>query len=56
VANSVIANNKNQLQKTVFSEKEQGEKIKVLRAFSDNEEGKIIAENIAQTHASEGLN
>ncbi len=56
VANSVIANNKNQLQKTVFSEKEQGEKIKVLRAFSDNEEGKIVAENIAQTHASEGLN
>ena len=56
VANSVIANNKNQLQKTVFSEKEQGEKIKVLRAFSDNEEGKIIAENIAQIHASEGLN
>ena len=56
VANNVIANNKNQLQKTVFSEKEQGEKIKVLRAFSDNEEGKIIAENIAQTHASEGLN
>ena len=55
VANSVIANNKNQLQKTVFSEKEQGEKIKVLRAFSDNEEGKIIAENIAQTHATEGL-
>mgnify|MGYP000730878292 CR=1 FL=1 len=30
VANSVIANNKNQLQKTVFSEKEQGEKIKEL--------------------------
>ena len=55
-ANSVIANNKNQLQKTVFSEKEQGEKIKVLRAFSDNEEGKMVAENIAQTHASEGLN
>ena len=56
VANSVIAKNKNQLQKTVFSEKEQGEKIKVLRAFSDNEEGKMVAENIAQTHASEGLN
>ena len=56
VANSVISNNKNQLQKTVFSEKEQGEKIKVLRAFSDNEEGKMVAENIAQTHASEGLN
>ncbi|MFM6954549.1 MAG: ATP-dependent helicase [Sphingobacteriaceae bacterium] len=55
VANSVISNNKNQLQKTVFSENENGEKIKVLRAFSDNEEGKLVAESIAQTHASEGL-
>src|SRR5690606_6808874 len=38
-ANSIIANNKNQLQKNVFSENEAGEKIKVNRAFSDNEEG-----------------
>jgi DNA helicase-2/ATP-dependent DNA helicase PcrA len=31
VANSVIANNKNQLQKTVFSEKEQGEPLAITR-------------------------
>lgn len=55
VANSVIANNKNQLQKNVFSENESGDKIKVLRAFSDNEEGKQIAESIAETHARTGL-
>ena len=54
VANSIIANNKNQLQKNVFSENEIGDKIKVLRAFSDNEEGKIVAESIAQERALKG--
>lgn len=47
-ANSVIAKNQNQLEKNVFSENEEGEKIKVVRAFSDNEEGKIVAEAISQ--------
>ncbi|MCC2598374.1 ATP-dependent helicase [Sphingobacterium sp. FBM7-1] len=47
-ANSVIAKNENQLEKNVFSENEEGEKIKVVRAFSDNEEGKIVAEAISQ--------
>lgn len=54
-ANSVIAKNKGQLQKSVFSKNEIGDKIKVLRAFSDNEEGKIIAEDIAQRRASGNL-
>lgn len=56
VANSIIANNKNQLKKTVFSENEAGDKIKVSRAFSDNEEGKIVAEEIIQQHGATGLN
>ena len=55
-ANSIIANNQNQLKKTVFSENETGDKIKIARAFSDNEEGKIIAEGIAQERASKGYN
>ena len=54
VANSIIANNKNQLKKSVFSENETGDKIKVCRAFSDNEEGKIVAEAIAQEQALKG--
>lgn len=54
-ANSVIEKNKNQLEKNVFSENEDGEKIKVARAFSDNEEGKIVAEAIAQERALKGL-
>ncbi len=54
-ANSIIANNTNQLKKNVFSENETGEKISVFRAFSDNEEGKIVAEAIAQARALLGL-
>ena len=55
VANSIIANNKEQLKKNVFSEKEAGDKIKVMRAFSDNEEGKIVAENIMQERSTKGM-
>jgi len=55
-ANSIIANNKNQLEKNVFSDNEDGEKIKVSRAFSDNEEGKITAEAIIQEKSLKGLN
>ncbi len=55
VANSIISNNKNQLQKTVYSENEVGEKIKVSRAFSDNDEGKQVAERIAEQRASKNL-
>lgn len=50
-ANSIIANNKEQLQKNVFSENHEGEKIRVLRAISDNEEGKQVAELLVQEHS-----
>ncbi|WP_091374250.1 ATP-dependent helicase [Mucilaginibacter mallensis] len=55
VANSIIANNKEQLKKNVFSEKEAGDKIKVMRAFSDNEEGKMVAEAIMFQRTTHGL-
>ncbi len=55
VANSIIANNKEQLKKNVFSEKETGDKIKVMRAFSDNEEGKMVAEGIWADQTGKGL-
>jgi len=54
-ANSIIANNKNQLEKNVFSDNEEGDKIKVARAFSDNEEGKIVAEAIIQEKTLKSL-
>ncbi len=54
VANSIIANNKNQLKKNVFSDNESGDRIKVQRAFTDNEEGKLVAEAIVQERTSKG--
>ncbi|KAA3438637.1 ATP-dependent helicase [Rufibacter hautae] len=45
-ANSVIKNNKAQLRKSVFSENEEGQLIDVIKASSDNEEGKLVAHAI----------
>lgn len=45
-ANSVISRNKEQIKKSVWTENEQGQPIKVIRTMTDNEEGKIIANKI----------
>ncbi len=45
-ANSLIAKNKHQLQKNVFSENDQGDKIKVLNAINEQEEGYLVANEI----------
>jgi DNA helicase-2/ATP-dependent DNA helicase PcrA len=45
-ANGVIAQNKDQIKKTVWTDKENGELITLLRATSDNEEGTLIANSI----------
>lgn len=42
-ANSIIIQNKDQISKNLFSEKQEGEKITVMEARSDNEEGFLIA-------------
>jgi len=55
-ANSLIQKNKNQLEKNVFSENEEGDKIEVIRAISDNEEGRIIANNIFEGKIRDGFN
>jgi DNA helicase-2/ATP-dependent DNA helicase PcrA len=55
VANSVIARNKNQLKKDVFTSNEDGDQIEIIRAGSDNEEGRIIASSIFETCQKEGL-
>ena len=55
VANSIIANNKHQLEKKVFSDNEKGDRIKIARAFTDNEEGKLVAEALAQDRLNSGL-
>jgi DNA helicase-2/ATP-dependent DNA helicase PcrA len=48
-ANSIIAKNKRQIRKTVFSEKEKGALIKVMSAITDNEEGYLVANEITDT-------
>jgi DNA helicase-2/ATP-dependent DNA helicase PcrA len=52
-ANSIIAKNKKQIPKTVFSEKDKGKPIKVLSALTDNEEGFLVAQEIAKTQLSD---
>ena len=50
-ANQIIANNKEQFKKTVFTENEEGYLLKVIKANTDNEEGQKIANHIFETKA-----
>jgi len=54
-ANSVIRHNKEQLQKVVWTDNHDGEKIKVVKAGTDNEEGQIIANRIFELKANQQL-
>lgn len=47
-ANSVILNNRDQLKKDVWTQNDEGDKIRLFRALSDNEEGVMIANTIFQ--------
>src|SRR5450432_3990343 len=48
VANEVISHNKGQIEKRLFTENAEGEKIKLVRTMSDNEEGKFVADTIQE--------
>ncbi len=48
-ANSVISRNKLQIKKDVWTHNDQGEKIMLMRALSDNEEGVMISQAIFET-------
>ena len=48
VANHVIKNNQGQIPKNLWTENEEGEKIKLVRTMTDNEEGKFIADAIQE--------
>ncbi|MFN4086667.1 MAG: ATP-dependent helicase [Spirosomataceae bacterium] len=54
-ANSVIRRNKEQLDKRVFTENEPGEKIELIKAASDQEEGRLVASRIFDTKSRLGL-
>ncbi len=47
-ANEVIDYNKRQIDKTIWTEKEGGQKIRIIKAMSDSEEGKRVADSIIE--------
>jgi DNA helicase-2/ATP-dependent DNA helicase PcrA len=48
VANQIIDKNKNQLPKKLWTDKADGEKIRLVRTATDNEEGKYVADTIKE--------
>ncbi len=55
-ANSVIEKNQDQIQKTVWTSNDVGQKIKVIRTLTDNEEGKVVTNHIYETKQNEQAN
>lgn len=53
-ANSLISKNQRQIHKDVFSEKDPGEPIGVLQAYSDVEEGEMVVNKIAALRRQSG--
>ncbi|MEP7266947.1 MAG: UvrD-helicase domain-containing protein [Saprospiraceae bacterium] len=54
-ANQVISNNKNQLEKTLWTDESGGSKIRLMKAVSDIEEGKRVADGIIEWKNRAGL-
>ncbi len=48
VANKVIANNKNQIPKSLWTDNNEGEKITLVRTLTDNDEGRFVADSISE--------
>jgi DNA helicase II / ATP-dependent DNA helicase PcrA len=56
-SSSIISNNKEKLDKKIYTENQEGDKIKILRALSDNEEGRLISQLIfEEKNNTHGLN
>ena len=54
-ANSVIANNKDQIKKVVWTQNDAGEKIRIMKATSESEEGALVANYIFETKMNRQL-
>ena len=54
-ANSIIAKNKAQLKKDVWTQNDLGEPIEIIKAASDNEEGRIVANTIFEERNNKHL-
>lgn len=55
-ANSIISKNKTQLKKEVWTQNDLGEPIELIKAASDNEEGRIVAATIFEERNNKHLN
>lgn len=53
-ANSVIARNKSQLKKTVWTSNDEGTQIELIKSISDNEEGRFVASAVFEQKAQKG--
>ncbi|MGB4654455.1 MAG: UvrD-helicase domain-containing protein [Bacteroidales bacterium] len=54
-ANSIIAKNKNQIKKKIWTENEEGDKIRIVKCASDKEEGTFIAGAIFENKMNKQL-
>jgi DNA helicase II / ATP-dependent DNA helicase PcrA len=54
-ANSVIANNKDQIKKVVWTQNDAGEKIRIMKATSESEEGVLVSNYIFETKMNRQL-
>lgn len=48
VANNIISKNKNQIPKNLWTSNTEGEKIRLVRTLTDNDEGKFVADAITE--------
>jgi DNA helicase-2/ATP-dependent DNA helicase PcrA len=55
-ANEIIAYNTDRIKKTVYSKNEEGEKIRIIQAMTDTEEGIIVISDMFDTRFSQQLN
>ena len=54
-ANSIIAKNVEQIEKEIWTDNAQGNRITLLRAADERDEGRLIAESILEAHIGENL-
>ncbi|RYD59304.1 MAG: ATP-dependent DNA helicase [Sphingobacteriales bacterium] len=48
VANKIISNNQNQIPKNLWTDNSEGERIKLVRTLTDNDEGRFVADAITE--------
>lgn len=54
-ANSIIAKNKEQIEKQIWTDNGEGGRIRLLSASDEREEGRLVAESIQEAHIGEDL-